>query len=126
MSNYLQSFIIGSSFPVLLFFFTAVARIPSSLKNYTYEDYTLLAPLYLGMMNMLATYLGETYNLSLRERYVLIGIISPLIVIAIAYYLHSYNFTTREWIQYSLILIAMHFVIFNVIVYPIEKYLNFN
>lgn len=124
MSNYLQSFIVGSSFPVLFPFFAAVARLPSSIKNYTYEDYTLLAPLYLGLMNVLATYLGERFDLSPRQRYVLVGVISPLIVIAIAYSLRSYNYTQCEWIRYSLMLIVKHFLVFNVIVYSIEKCLN--
>ena len=118
MNGYLKSFIIGSSWPVIILFLIVVARLKN--KNYRYDTYSMIAPVYLGLMNMLSLYLARRYNLSLRMRYVVIGLISPLIVIAIGMSLGSYNFTCREWQLYSMRLIVKHFLIFNVIVYLLE------
>ncbi|HLX54132.1 MAG TPA: hypothetical protein VKR58_09330 [Aquella sp.] len=119
--SYLRSFVIGSSFFVFIWFFLVVRNISSSIKNYTYDDYTLVAPIYLGMMNVLSLYIAHQFDLSLRMRYVVIGIISPLIVIIFARWMKTYNFTNAEWNKYSLMLIMQHFLIFNLIVYYLEK-----
>jgi hypothetical protein len=54
-------------------------------------------------------------------RYIIIGIISPLVVIIFAYMTHSYNFNGEEWRKYAVALVVQHFLIFNVIVYGLEK-----
>ncbi len=119
--SYLRSFIIGASFPVFILFFLSVRNIPDLIKNYTYEDYTIIAPVYLGLMNALSLYLATYFGLSLRMRYVLIGIISPLIVITVARSIRSYNYNRTEWNSYYLQLVIKHFLIFNIIVYNLEK-----
>jgi hypothetical protein len=119
--RYLRSFVIGSSFPVFVIFFLVVMNISTNTKNYTYENYTLIAPIYLGVMNMLALYLANEFELSLRMRYIIIGIISPLVVIMFAYITHSYNFNGEEWRKYAATLVVQHFLIFNIIVYGLEK-----
>lgn len=121
MENILKEFIVGSSYFVVLPFYISVMNLQSSTKNYSYEKYTLLAPVYLGFMNIISGILQRKFNLTDRKRYVLIGLVSPIIVIAFAKFTDSYNFNKEEWINYSLKLIAKHFLIFNFVVY----YLNF-
>jgi len=119
-SNYLKAFVVGSTFLVLAPFYYKVSSLSNQIKNYSYKDYTLIAPIYLGIMNMLSLLLARTFNLSWNERFFYIGILSPLIVIMIVKYLESYNFSNEEWKQYYIILIAKHFIIFNVVVKFIE------
>lgn len=122
--NYLKSFIIGSSFPATFFLFQAVKNIPDSIKNYSFQDYTVIAPIYLGLANLLSLCLSKIFNLSLQTRFLLIGILSPLFVISIVRSNNSYNFTEEEWRQYYFRLITKHFMIFNLIIYNLEYYLN--
>jgi len=108
--NYIKRFLIGSSFPVFIYFFLKVQTIPNSIKNYTYEQYTIIAPFYLGLMNVMAGFLNKRY------RYLLIGVISPTIVFLYAYMNKSYNFTNKEWRNYFVRIYMTHLIIFNVIV----------
>ncbi len=121
VNEYLRSFVIGSTYLTTLLFFLTVRNIPDTVKNYSYEDYTLIAPLYLGLMNTLSLYLSKVYNLSLRQRLVLIGLISPLIVISFAYSSSVYNFTMEEWVRYAFRLMLKHFAIYNIVIYFLES-----
>ncbi len=122
MYHYLRAFILGSSWAVFVLFFLAVMKLTN--KNYTYEFYTVVAPVYLGLMNVLSLYLAEKYNLTLRQRFLLIGILSPLIVIMIAKIGNVYNYTTTEWLGYYCYIILKHMFIFNVIVYYLTLWTN--
>ena len=121
--RYLRAFIIGSSFLVVLPFISKVASLDESDMNYTYKTYSFIAPLYLGVMNMVSLYLADQFDLSLRERFLLIGTISPLIVASFAYLTDKYNFTQPEWIGYAVRLWFKHFLTFNVAIFLIEKYI---
>lgn len=122
MNNYLKDFIIGSSFPVFILFFIIVANIKN--KNYSYEKYSIIAPLYLGLMNVLSGELQKKYNLSDKNRYLYISLISATIVVLYAYfsgsYRYSYNYS-YYWILYILIVFSLHLFVFNVIVYNLNK-----
>lgn len=118
--GYLRSFIIGSSWLVFVLFFLSVMRISNKIRNYSYKSYTIIAPLYLGLMNTFSLYLARRFNLTMRQRYVVIGLISPIIVIIFAKITSAYNFTASEWFRYSLRIIIKHFLIFNIIVYYLE------
>ena len=121
MNNYLRSFIIGSSLPVFISFFLRVATLDNKIKNYSYKSYSIIAPLYLGLMNMISLCLTANYNIPLRRRLIIIGIISPIIVILFAKLIGSYNFTRDEWIKYSIKLLIKHFLIYNTVIYFLEK-----
>lgn len=124
MANYLKSFVIGSSFPVFAPFFYSVSQLPSNVKNYSYASYTLIAPLYLGIINILATLIGQKWNLSLRQRYLIIGPLSGLFVAFIATVMNTYNYNRQEWISYYQRIIFNHFLIFNIVIYFIELLLQ--
>ena len=115
-SDYLKAFITGSSYLTLLQFFLAVMKIPEEVKNYSYENYTLVAPLYLGIMNMLGLWLSRQLGLEGGRRYFIIGLISGLIVPTFATWNQSYNYTQARWLQYYLYIIFKHVVTFYVII----------
>ncbi len=67
--GYIREFVIGSSFPVFLPHFIAVAGLDESKLNYTYKQYTFIAPLYYGLMNVISLLLAIRLKLSDRQRY---------------------------------------------------------
>lgn len=120
MNSYLRSFVIGSSLLVVLPFLLRVATLRD--KNYSYESYSILAPLYFGLMNMLSLCISNNFNLTLRQRYVTIGLISPIIVISFAKILGTYTFSTKEWVLYCLRIMVFHFLTYNISIYLLESY----
>ena len=98
MNNLLKSFVIGSSAAIFVPFYIYVSIIPESKINL--KTYAIKAALYFGIMNMLATFLGKKYNLSLFQRLLLITIISIAVIwIALTIY-KPYNFKTKNrWIS---------------------------
>lgn len=119
-NQYLKSFVIGSSFPVFIQFFISVSLM-NKVRNYSYESYTLIAPLYLGLMNMLSLYIGNKYNLLLGRRLFYTSIISPIIVILFVTLNKSYNFTNAERNKYYCIIFIKYFIAFNIIIYFLES-----
>jgi hypothetical protein len=115
----LRDFVIGSSFLVVLPFYLVVKNLVN--KNYRYDDYTLIAPVYLGLMNVLSGVLQRTYNLSDRERYLLISLISPLFVFIFAYCRKTYNYTPKQWRSYAVRITINHFLVYNIIMYYLNK-----
>lgn len=119
--EYLRAFVIGSSFPVFLPHFLTVASLDERNLNYTYKQYTFVAPLYYGLMNALSLYIALRLNLSSRQRYLLIGTLSPLLVISISYTFETYNYQGTEWLWYGVGLFIKHFLIWNIIVYFLNR-----
>jgi hypothetical protein len=120
--EYLRAFVIASSFLVFLPHFIAVAGLDETKINYTYKQYTFVAPVYYGLMNMLSLYIALQLNLSNRQRYLVIGTLSPLIVISFSYFFKTYDYKGNEWLQYGIGLFIKHFLIWNLVVYTLNEY----
>lgn len=121
--KYLRAFVIGSSFLVFFPHFLAVGMADEKQLNYTYKQYTFVAPIYLGLVNAISLFIATTFALSRRTRYVLIGSISPLIVSSFSYLFQTYNYSNEQWMTYAIGLFIKHFTIFNVIIYSLDKYI---
>jgi hypothetical protein len=120
MSNrYLRSFIIGASIPVVFLFYLGVMR--SHNKNYSYETYTLVAPIYFGFMNAISLYFSKKYNLTLRQRLLYTSVVSALVVVCLAKLFKTYTFSREEWLVYVMKIIVFHIFTYNVIIYFLEK-----
>lgn len=122
-NEYLRAFVFGSSYLVFFPFFLTVGTADEKQLNYTYKDYTFIAPLYLGFMNIISLFFANTYALSRRMRYVLFGSISPLIVISFSYLFQTYNYSNERWVSYAVGLFIKHFLMFNVVIYSLDKYI---
>ena len=118
--NFLKNFIIGSSFPVFAPFYLAVLSLNPEKRNYTYQLYTFIAPIYLGLMNMLSAYISREYNLGLRSRLLITSIISTLIVSTFSTVTKAYNYQSGDWIKYYLSIFVQHFFIYNIVIYSLE------
>jgi hypothetical protein len=120
--EYLRAFVIGSSMLVFLPHFIAVADLDEEKINYTYKQYTFVAPLYYGLMNMLSLFLALQFQLSNRQRYLVIGTLSPLFVTSMSYFFKTYNYQDKEWLQYAILLFIKHFLIWNIIVFLLNEF----
>lgn len=122
----LKSFIIGSSIPAFIILFIVVIylfRIKEAKFNY--YKYSIMAPLGLGIISMLAKFISIQYNIKLKYTYLVLSLISALCVaINISLGEGAYNFKTkyRWYLQYLLIFIG-HLFIYNQIIYPLDLYL---
>ena len=113
-----KSFIIGSSFLVFVHFFVSVQLLDPKIVNFDYKTYTLIAPLYLGFMNMIG---GSLFQGS--GRYLWTGILSGLIVASVARMVGSYNYDENRWLEYSIYIILKHIVTFHVIIGTLSKFI---
>ena len=120
--TYLKSFIIGSSYPVFSSFYYAVYN-SQPKKTYTYYNYTMIAPLWFGLWNIISLMLAKHFDLNLRMRYVVVSILSAFSIMTIATYLKSYEFTNAEWLKYYLYMFIKYMIVWNLIIYSIEKYI---
>lgn len=115
----LLGFLVGSSILTTLPFLLTVARLPPDTINYTYRAYSLAAPLYLGAMSALAVWLAGAPGVGLRAAMLAVSILSPLIVVALAWGLGTYNYEPAQWRAYALRLTLKHMAVYNLVVLPL-------
>lgn len=120
--EYLKAFIIGSSLPVFILFFIAVAKMERKKEaKYSYEYYTLIAPLYLGLLNMLGLSISKQYNLSRLYRFLITAIIGASIVAIFITVMDVYNFKSKNrWYEQYFWLFVTYIFVFVVIVNGID------
>ena len=122
-NQYLRAFVIGSSFFVFIPYFIAVKSFDKKLVNYSYENYTLYAPIGLGLYNVLSLYIANQLNLTKRNRFFLISLLAPTLVVLTVYFLKAYNYTTIEqWFNHIWKLYLLYFIVFNFVVYYLDKH----
>lgn len=108
----LGSFVVASSAPVILPFFYRVGRIPDTIKNYSYHQYTLINPLYFGLVNLLSS---QIFRSTSHTRFILTGLVSGIFVCTFSTLTQAYNFTQREWFLYYIRIILTHVFTFLII-----------
>ena len=119
--KYLREFIIGSSILVIVPFYYLVYN--SKLYNYNnYYKYTLLAPIWFGIFNIISLIISEKFNLSKRLRYFNISIISLLSIYFISQY--YYNFNKKEWFKYYFIQFILYMFTWNILIFNLDKYIK--
>lgn len=119
-SNYLKGFIVGSSLPIFALFFYNVGKMKDI--NYSYEKYTLIAPLYFGIMTSLAQFLANKSNLGLNKSIFVISILSSILVSVFITIIKAYNFTSlTRWIKQYIIITIAHLLTYNVIIIYLLK-----
>ena len=124
MTDYLKSFIIGSSWPVAIFYFYPVSQY-RELINVSYRKYTMIAPIFLGLLNVFGLYLSNHFGLSFDRRFLLTGLIGAIFIALVITYFKVYNFLTQKrWYQQYIYLIIMYFFIFNIVIRSIEYLLK--
>jgi hypothetical protein len=122
MNQYLRAFIIGSSYPVFFLFFLEVSKFKREYFNFDYTRYTFIAPPALGLMNVVSLYIAEWYDISKELRFLLMSLLAPTIVLSVVAFLKIYNYTKEQWFSHIIKVYFLYFIIFNVIVYTLDKY----
>ncbi len=119
--KYLKQFIIGSSYFGTLPFFYAAGKIKD--KAYSYYDYTLIAPIWLGLWNVISLIIATYFGLTLRTRCLMFTLITYSLSLIIVKSINGYKYTQKEWIKYYIRLFIKHFIMWNIVIYNLEKYL---
>lgn len=125
MEEYIRSFIIGASLPVVAPYFIGLLFLDDKYKNYSnkhYEAYSIVAPLYFGIMNALFLYFSKNFGWTLRERLLYAGVISGIMVTILVRLLDVYNYNQKEWTIYHIRHVITHILTFIVIIYLLEQY----
>ena len=122
INKYLRAFVIGSSFLVFLPFFYSVYGFKKENFNFSYDVYTFLAPPVLGLMNVVSLLLANKFNISKKERFLLASLIAPTIVLMTIITFNIYNYSLKEWISHVVQLYLLYFIIFNGVIYYLDKY----
>jgi len=121
-NQYLRAFVIGSSFFVFIPYFLAVKYLSDNkFTNYSYENYTLYAPIGLGLYNIFALYIASKFNLTKRNTYFIISIIAPTLVAIGVYTCKAYNYTINQWFNHIWKLYLIYFIVFNFVLYYLDK-----
>jgi len=120
-NDLVKSFVIGSSFPVFIYYFLRVYNIPKIERNYSYFHYTIVNPLYFGLINALLTYLHTRYDINREHLYLWTGLVSATFVFLLAVVSQSYDFTQRSYLTYYLTLLITHTITYSYIILPLEK-----
>ena len=150
--KYLREFIIGASFPVAVLFYIMVYDMiqeikkydpiyyksvseketpflwdiiwPKKYKFYTYFRYTLQVPLFFGILNIISLIIAEHFGLTLRNRFVVIGVISWLFMMVRQTINNIYNFKTiGRFIRYYIVMFILYMFIWNIVIYNLEKHM---
>lgn len=121
LNKYLTAFIVGSSLPVFALFFYGVAGYKqNNIINYSYERYTLLAPLYFGVMTMIALYISNIMNISLQISLFIVSILSIIIISTLITSINAYKFSTqKQWYNQYITISIAHLITYNIIIYLI-------
>lgn len=122
----LKSFVLGTSILAALphLIIVGLLRYP---PDFSYPLYSVMAPLYFGIMNALGVVLAQHFKWSLRERLFYISLISITFIVALNYFISSRyykpysKYSPQEWVMYILRNGVLHLFVFNVILYSIEK-----
>ena len=123
MSNeYLRAFVIGSSCLIFLPFFIAVSQFKKEYFNFDYVSYTIIAPIFLGFMNMFSLYFAKLLNITKQMRFLLTSLIAPTIVILAVMSFNIYNYTKDQWINHIWKTYLLYFIVVNIILFLLDKY----
>jgi len=150
--KYLREFVIGSSYLVVVLFYRSVynaiqkkkmtdpdyfdtlpdKNVPflwnqiwtDDYEYYSYFRYTITAPIYFGIWNVLSLLIANHFNLSFRMRFVVISIISSLFMMSFQTIYNIYDFKNNEdFRKYYIHIFIKYMLIWNIIIYNLEKYI---
>lgn len=126
--DYLKAFTIGTSGIVIFPHIFTVSNITTF--DFSFKSYSLIAPIYFGIMSMLALYISKRNKISLQLGLFLTSILSIIIVVSLNYFVLSNvyspykNFDRKGWQKYILGNGLLHLFAFNVSIYLLEKYFH--
>jgi len=117
---YLKQFVVGSSVALFWPFFLGVQFVKEK-RRFSFETYSLTAPLVLGFWNVLSYALAQRFDVSMRIRFLILSLVSYVAAVGFVRTVQAYNFSPEEWKRYYLVLFVIYFLSWNVVAFYIEK-----
>ncbi len=129
LKSILTAFLIGSSWLIFIVFFRAVYQykqhnafrpnncIPRLFQMEPYDWYTQTAPLYFGLMSILAILIHTFFGISVTTSYILMFIISVISISTAITFCQLYRFTPDRLIWQYFFILVYHFVAFNMMAF---------
>lgn len=122
MNLILLDFIIGSSYLIFIGFFIFVyKKIIQKKININYFDYTLIMPLWFGLLNVLSGLIQRKFNINDILRYFIISIIGLIVVVTVISYMNIYNYNKKDFSKHIINVIITYFLIWIALVNSIQK-----
>ena len=79
-------------------------------------------PIYFGVWNVISLIIADYFGLSIRNRFVLISILSSTLTSIVVTVYKLYNFKTyEEYIGYYIRIFIIYMILWNIVIYNIEK-----
>jgi len=128
--DYLKAFTIGTSGPVWFLHMASLSLVDKSYYDYSFKLYSIITPIYFGLMSMLSIFIKKNFNLSLSMSLFITSIISICFVISLMYFISRKkykpykNYNKNEWKTYILKNSTRHLIEFNLIIYYFSKYFS--
>lgn len=126
MKDALKAFLIGSSFPSFVLFFIGFHTYSGKFHNKNciarwfniepYFFYTLVAPVYLGLMSVKAVLMSRYFQISMRTSFFIVSIISAILVSGGITVCHIYRFSKKRLREQYLRLLGYHILLYNIII----------
>lgn len=126
MKDALKAFLIGSSFPAFFLFFIGFHSytnkfnknncIAAWFKMEPYYFYTLVAPVYMGTMSMLAILLCKYAKIAVRTSFFIVSIVSTLLVSTAITMCDVYRFSKTRLKEQYIRLLGYHFFLYNIVI----------
>ena len=116
---YLKQFVIGSCCLVFLPFYIGYYRLKKD--DYSYYKYTIITPLWFGLLNVISLIIANKLSLNVRLRFLLISLISFLLSLTYVVKNDIYDFNKNEWYYYYVMLLFAYLFIWNIVIYNLEK-----
>ena len=117
--NYLKQFLSGANILVVLPHYISVKY--SKHKNYEFFQYSILAPLWYGLWNVMSYIVAKKLKIGIFYRFILVSAISSFAIMCISTYFRTYNFTKKQWMKYYIGIFIKYQLIWNLLVKNIEK-----
>lgn len=99
--DYLRAFLLGSTLPITLHYFVQLwfYRQKKTL-NYSYHLYSIIAPIYFGLMSMLALTLYRVFGLTRQTAFVTVFLLSASFINLLNRVTNIYELTEEGWQRY--------------------------
>ena len=120
--KYLKQFLAGSSSIVVIPFYYGFNKLKR--KEYSFFNYSIIAPLWFGIWNVLSFILAEQLKLSIKQRFLFISLISCLSIVIFNKYNNTYDFTNKQWQKYYSMMIFAYLFTWNIVIYNIENLIS--
>lgn len=135
MRDIITAFIVGSSIPASFIFFIGFHSLQDSINpvncidtylenNDMYYLYTLLAPVYIGVMSAIAVYISNRFNLTTYQAFTIIALISATLVSFLITFCKIYDWTSEEYANQYFMLFFYHAVLYIIIIATIYQYIR--